>query len=112
MIKEVKYLVENTIKFNPINYDDEEIINNQTITDVLNNPQTLVELQEIVAKRLANNPEVPYLLDIDTSEVTDMSCLFSDIHTNVSGNSFFKKYNIQSKNIKKLDLTELKNLKE
>lgn len=107
MNKDIKYLIGKTINFNPIDYEDEdnELLNNQTVTNVLNQPITLEQLQELVAKRLVNNPENPYLLDIDTSKIKDMSYLFCDIRDNSNGNKFFVKYNVYNTNIKKLDLS-------
>lgn len=43
-------------------------------------PHTRSELIEIIHDRMLENQEAPYLLDIDTSEITDMRYLFSVFH--------------------------------
>lgn len=40
-------------------------------------PKTKEDLEKIIIKRLKENKEDPYLLDIDVSEINDMSYLFS-----------------------------------
>ena len=105
MNKNIKYIIENTNNFNVIDYNDEDdIIDNQTIKNVLSHPQALEQLQELVVKRLINSPEEPYLLDIDTSEIKDMSYLFCDSRYNAQGNKFFSVFNVHN-NIKKLNLS-------
>ena len=113
MNKNIKYLIENNINFNPADYNDENdiLITNQTVTNILNQPETTEQLQELVVKRLITNPENPYLLDIDTSNIKDMSFLFCDSRYNIQGNKFFEKYNVHNIDIKKLDLSSWKTSK-
>lgn len=42
-------------------------------------PKTKKELQTIILKKLEENIEEPYLRDIDTSRITSMSGLFSEL---------------------------------
>jgi hypothetical protein len=54
-------------------------MDNQEIKDMLGYkyfPKTLDELKKLVVNRIKENPEKPYLSDIDTSKITDMSGLF------------------------------------
>ena len=110
MNKNIQYIIENIINFNPANFNDDEndIIDAQTINSLIWCPKTSEELQELVAKRLAEKPENPYLLDIDTSEITDMSGLFASRrnsdHGNPKYNKYLSKYYISSINIKELNL--------
>lgn len=93
MKKDIKYLInQNIINFNPVDYQDDEdnIISYDNIKRITGVPTTLKELKTIIKQRVQENPENPYLLDIDTSLIRSMYCLFSD--------------NI-CKNIKTLDLS-------
>ena len=112
MNKNIKYLIEDIVKFNPVDYSDEEqdIINNQTIDSMCICPKTLNELKEIIAKRLQENPINPYLLDINTSEITDMSGIFYKINTpithyDIGQNEYFDKYGVSPATIKILNLS-------
>lgn len=49
-------------------------------------PKDRKDLLEIITKRLKENIEYPYLLDIDTSKITDMSHLFSGYLINHKNN--------------------------
>lgn len=88
MNKHIKHLTENNYRFNPADYDDEEdIIGIQTIEKSIRKyqPKTREALEKIIIKRVNKNPKEPYLLDIDTSKITDMSGLFipdDNIHNN------------------------------
>ena len=42
-------------------------------------PKTKKELQTIIFKKLEENIEEPYLQDIDTSQITSMTGLFSEL---------------------------------
>lgn len=113
MNKNISYLIEDIVKFNPVDYNDEDIMNNQEIKGMLGYkyfPKTLDELKELVVKRIKENPEKPYLLDIDTSKITDMSGLFmrNYIFNNTNeliGNEYF--YNYDSNIIDKLKTLDL-----
>jgi len=63
-------------------------------------PKNKTELQDIIIERINDNPVIPYLLDIDTSKITDMSDLFACDGGSVLFNRF--RYNIR---ISKLDLS-------
>lgn len=60
-------------------YDDDGIMDQHSINDVVQVyfPKTNKELKMIVKERLKENPKEPYLSDINTSRINDMSCLFS-----------------------------------
>lgn len=78
MNKNVKYLIENIINFNPADYNDEEsdIIGNDDIYKTLNIPKTLSELKKIIKEKIKENPTKPYLKDIDTQLIKTMNGLF------------------------------------
>lgn len=78
MYKHIKYLTENNYKFNPVDYEDDSIVDTQIINKSIRKyqPQNRDELEKLVLKRVNKNPKEPYLLDIDTSKITDMSGLF------------------------------------
>jgi surface protein len=114
MDKDIKYLIENIVNFNPVDYeDDTDIIGNQETTSALgykNRPKTLEELKELVVKRIKENPEKPYLLDIDTSLIDDMSGLFmngtfTDKTGENRGNKYFYSWSVNTYKLKTLDLS-------
>ena len=114
MDKDIKYLIENIVTFNPVDYeDDTDIIGNQETTSALgykNRPKTLEELKELVVKRIKENPEKPYLLDIDTSLIDDMSGLFmngtfTDKTGKTRGNKYFYSWSVSTYKLKTLDLS-------
>ena len=104
MNKNIKYIIENIVNFNPVDYQDNEndIITNNDITTVIYKyfPKTREELEKIIIERLKENIKEPYLNDINTSEITDMSNLFSSQYSD-----YLYKNGINSKKIKKLDLS-------
>jgi len=59
-------------------------------------PKTTSELINIIISRLQINNECPYLLDIDTSNITDMRDLFAKDTLKISS--------INANNIKKIDI--------
>jgi len=59
-------------------------------------PQSIEELQRIIIDRLKKNNECPYLLDINTSKITDMYRLFSDLE--------YSRNHIDRTLIKKIDI--------
>ena len=81
MKKDIKYLInQNIINFNPVDYSDDEddIISYDNVKRIICVPTTLNELKTIIKQRVQENPENPYLLDIDTSLIRSMHHLFSD----------------------------------
>ena len=104
MIKNIKYLIEQRIGFNPADYDNEDDydqLNNQETKSILNklckyHPRTKTELLSIIEMKLDQEMSKlkrkgiktlePYLSDIDVSRITDMSYLFS------SATSSYSKY--------------------
>ena len=81
MKKDIKYLInQNIINFNPVDYNDAEddLISYDNIKRITGVPTTLKELKTIIKQRIQENPETPYLLDIDTSLIRSMYRLFSD----------------------------------
>ena len=103
MRKYIKYLIENTINFNSADYSNEEtdLIDTQTISNLTYKyfPKDKEELWEILIEKLKENIEYPHLNDIDTSEITDMSDLFS-----VNMYDYFEN-NIDIERIKIIDLS-------
>ena len=80
--KEVKRILNEDIqKFNPVDYEDDEhdIIDQDTVQTLSYTycPRSRDELDEIIGKRIKENPKNPYLLDIDTSKIYNMTDLFT-----------------------------------
>ena len=105
MNKNIKYIIEGIVNFNPVDYSDEDpdlidrgIISNLTYKYF---PKTKEELQEILIKKLKENIEYPNLNDIDTSEITDMSELFSSYSDN-----YLYQNDINTTEIIKLNLSD------
>ena len=107
MKKDIKYLIENIVNFNPTDYleGESDVVDRGDISAICVCPENLDQLKKLVAKRLKENPKKPYLKDIDTSLITDMSGLFNSIHIFVSYNEYFWDYNIDSRDIEELDLS-------
>jgi len=63
-------------------------------------PKDEDELASIIAQKCKENEERPYLLDIDTSKITDMWSLFSN-----GSNGVLKQYNVDPNKFICLDLT-------
>ena len=103
-------LNENSQDFIGIDYNDDDdlIIDHKTVEDVLITPKTTDELYKLIADRLKKNPENPYLLDIDTSYITDMRALFSPfiIGGELKGNHYIfrNEYKLDPYNIKNIDI--------
>lgn len=87
-----KYIFEDSEKFDIIDYQDDaqDIVDTHTVTQNIYKyfPKTNGELKLLVHKKILIRPEEPFLSDINTSNITDMSYVFSHYNT-----------------IKKLDLT-------
>ena len=85
MNKDIKYLIEDIVNFNPVDYSDDELIDKNTLDNILQIPRNKEELSDIIKKRIYENKfgneklVFPDLSDIDTSYINDMSKLFSDI---------------------------------
>lgn len=64
-------------------------------------PKNLDELKKIVVQRIIQNPKQPYLLDINTSGITNMAGLFNNVkYPEEPGyNEYFKEYNVSPNNI-------------
>ena len=103
MNKHIKYLVEkeNLQGFDVLDYNDDEnsIVDRNDIHGIIykEHPKSRDELLDIIYQRLQRNIEHPYFLDIDTSQVDDMSYLFSN-----EGNSW------DSREEASLDLSKIK----
>lgn len=70
----------------------------------LHTPEDVDELHEIIAERLKENIEKPFLLDIDVSNITDFSSLFS-----AATKDYLKSfYNIDTTNTKVIDISTWK----
>ena len=106
MKKQIKYIVENIVNFNPADYRDDEkdIISDKDVDNVTQYkyfPKTKKELKDLIEERFLKNPEEPYLSDISTYFITDMSELF-----NMTDFFTFSIARLSSlKTIKKLDLS-------
>lgn len=102
-------LNEDIQKFDVAEYND-DALDQQDIYDVTKiTPKTNEEFYDLVAKRVKQNPENPYLLDINTFYVTDMSDLFwynenKDDYILSQMYNYYKKYRTRPALIK-LDLS-------
>ena len=73
MNKNIKQLIENIVKFNPVEYEDDEVINNNEINNALYkyHPENKQELRDIIFKKIIENKLgnsnviYPDLTDID-----------------------------------------------
>ena len=105
MNKNVKYIIENIVNFNSVDYSDEDpdLIDRETVTNLTYkyHPKTKEELQEIIIEKLKKNIEEPCLNDIDTSKIIDMSDLFSSYRDN-----YLYQNDIDTNEIIKLDLSD------
>lgn len=88
MNKDIKYLIEKTINFNPVDYSEENnnVIDQHTITELtIDRPKDKNELADIIEKRMRINAfgddtlYFPDLSNIDLSDVYDISAVFSMI---------------------------------
>lgn len=108
--KSIKQTLNEDIQnFDVTQYND-DTLNHQDINDITKiTPKTNEEFYDLVAKRVKQNPENPYLLDINTFYVTDMSDLFwynenKDDYIISQMYSYYKKYRTRPDLIK-LDLS-------
>lgn len=105
MDRDIKYIVENIIEFNPVDYQENDgEIDQQTISKTICQPGTKEELVNIIAQRLRENPKKPFLNNIDTSNITDMSELFSAFDGSPKGE--LVKLGINPDTIEVLDLSK------
>ena len=76
MNKNIKYLIEDYIAFNPaiiVNNTPKSKIDTQTVSNVVGVcPEDTNTLREVVLERVRQNPKKPYLLNIDTSKIKSM----------------------------------------
>ena len=111
MKKNIKYLIEKHINFDVTDYseDEDELMSSQEVEKYITMPKSRDELCQLIAKRYELNPEYPYLLDIDTSQITNMSGVFCPIFNNgiLEGNIYLNKYLFPSRSlkVKALDLS-------
>lgn len=78
--KSVKYaLNEEKYNFDTTDYTEDNDIDIQTVDNIIYKyfPKTIKELEDLIQLRINENPEKPYLLDINTSSITTMSSLFT-----------------------------------
>lgn len=105
MNRDIKYIVEDLIEFNPVDYQENEgELDQQTISKIICQPGTKEELVDIIAERLRINPLKPYLNNIDTSNIKDMSNLFSAFEGEPKGE--LVKLGINSATIEILDISK------
>lgn len=76
-----RYIFEDLNKFDTTDYQEEyqDVIDTHAIADFTYKyfPKTNKELKELVYKKISINPEKPFLSDINTGNITDMSDIFS-----------------------------------
>jgi hypothetical protein len=80
MNKNIKYLIEDIVNFNPGEYNDDEneVVSYEDIANTTNAPTTTEKLKNMIKDRVRKNPINPNLSDITTSYITNMSHLFFD----------------------------------
>ena len=79
-------------------YDIDELIDNETMSKLVNGPKTKEELEKLIFDEIKINPLNPDLSGIDTSKMTDLSHIFEN----------FKK--IETIDISNWNLTNVKTL--
>ena len=90
MDKNIKYIIEKNINFNPVDYSDDEdnmLLSHHDVSDIIFNyfPKTRIELIKIIKTKIKENEfgdnelVFPNLYDINTSLIRDMSELFQSI---------------------------------
>ena len=95
----IKYLIEEIQKFNPVEYQDNNIIDSDTVSNISDiTPKNEDELKEIITQRLKENIEYPDFSGINTKRIKDMGDLFSE--------GAFNDINIDVSKIKRIDLSE------
>lgn len=72
-------LNENINKFDTVDYSEDDIIDQPTMVEIgyKYHPKDREQLIDLVDQRISENPQKPYLLDIDTSQIISMSAVFS-----------------------------------
>ena len=88
MDKNIKYLIEEIVNFNPVDYSDEDsdLIDIGAITNITHkyHPNTKDELIDVIQQCINENKfgnkdmYFPDLSNIDVSNITDMSSLFEE----------------------------------
>ena len=84
--KQIKHILDENIQnFDITDYSDDEtdIIDRHELNKYVYKyfPKNKAELKSIIEQRIEENHECPYLLDICTTDITDMSRLFEDCNT-------------------------------
>lgn len=93
----IKYLIEEIQRFNPVEYEDNEIIDNDTVYNVTSiDVKDYKELLIILIKRLQENIEYPDFSGINIKKITSLITLFPILGT----------YDIDIRKIKYLDLSD------
>ena len=72
----IRYLIEEIQRFNPAEFDDNDMLDQHTIDNFMVKPKNRDELEKIIIQRLKINPKEPYLLDIDVSDINNFICFF------------------------------------
>ena len=80
MNKNIKYLIEDIVNFNPVDYSDNEsdIVGRDDIHKITQMPENRLQLKKLIKERLKKNSSNPYLLDIDTRLIKNTRGLFGD----------------------------------
>jgi surface protein len=80
MNKNIKYLIEDIVNFNPVDYSDNEsdIVSRDDIHKITQMPENRLQLKKLIKERLKKNSSNPYLLDIDTRLIKNTRGLFGD----------------------------------
>lgn len=111
-------LNEDIQRFDVTDYSDDDIlVSSHDIDEITKTPKDKNELCKFIAEAIAKNPKNPYLLDINTSSITDMGGIFSteeheynykNGHTQLiylnDFNEYFQDYDIKSLEIEEIDI--------
>ena len=100
MIKDIKYLIEGIVNFNPVDYqeDPDTMIGIDTVRNITRKiPETKDDLIDLIKERIKNTvSDTLDLSDIDVSLIEDMSSLFSG--WTLKNNSYIKTINFDGWN--------------
>lgn len=93
----IKYLVEEIQRFNPVEYGDNEMIDSDTINNItVTVIKNFGDLIQVMIGRLQENIEYPNFYGIDIRQITSLQKLFP----------IFGSCNIDIKKIKRIDLSD------
>lgn len=95
LINNIAHSVKETLnediqEFDVAEYEDDSMLDHQSINDALAPVKSNEDLQKLVAERIKANPANPYLLDLNVSLIQDFMCIFATqgVYNDVWFNSY------------------------